>query len=52
MALVELQRFAAVIAQDVFEVLSLKGSVALRDHIGGTAPRQVREAIKRARLKI
>jgi argininosuccinate lyase len=52
MALVELQRFAAVITQDVFEVLSLEGSLALRDHIGGTAPRQVREAIKRARLRI
>ncbi len=52
MELAELQRFAAVIGQDVFEVLSLEGSVAARDHIGGTAPRRVREAIQRARLRI
>ena len=39
---------ADVIDADVFEVLTLEGSVAARDHIGGTAPRQVRAAIARA----
>jgi len=52
MELVELQRFSSVIGEDVFQVLSLEGSVALRDHLGGTAPRQVRAAIERARARI
>jgi argininosuccinate lyase len=33
----------------VFEVLTLEGSVAARDHLGGTAPNQVRAAIRYAR---
>lgn len=45
----ELQQFSDVIDQDVFEVLSLEGSVAARNHIGGTAPDQVRAAVQRAR---
>jgi argininosuccinate lyase len=32
----------------VFDVLTLEGSVAARDHIGGTAPNQVRAAAARA----
>jgi argininosuccinate lyase len=36
----------------VFDVLSVEGSVAARDHIGGTAPAQVRKAIKRARKRM
>ena len=52
MDLAELQRFSAVIAADVFQVLSLEGSVALRNHVGGTAPQQVRLAIQRARGRI
>jgi argininosuccinate lyase len=52
MDLAELRRFSAVIEEDVFEVLSLEGSVALRDHLGGTAPRQVRAAVARARKRI
>ena len=47
--LAELQTFAPVIADDVFDVLTLEGSVASRDHAGGTAPRQVRAAIAAAR---
>jgi len=50
MSLKELQGFCDVIGQDVFEVLSLDGSVAARDHIGGTAPNQVLAAVKQARL--
>ncbi len=47
--LIELQRFSADIADDVYEVLSLEGSLASRNHIGGTAPNQVEAAIARAR---
>jgi argininosuccinate lyase len=42
MTLAQLQQFSPVIEQDVFSVLTLEGSVAARDHWGGTAPRQVR----------
>lgn len=52
MDLAELQQFAAVIGEDVFEVLTLQGSVAARDHIGGTAPAQVRAAAARARERL
>src|SRR5574340_876749 len=44
----ELQRFSPLIGADVFEVLTLEGSLASRNHIGGTAPAQVRAAIRRA----
>jgi argininosuccinate lyase len=33
-------------------VLTLEGSVAARDHIGGTAPKQVRLAIKEIRRQL
>jgi argininosuccinate lyase len=49
MTLDELQQFSNIIGEDVFEVLTLEGSVAARDHIGGTAPDQVRAAAQRAR---
>ena len=49
MGLEELQGFSEIITQDVFDVLTLEGSVAARDHIGGTAPDQVLAAIKRVR---
>lgn len=49
MSLDTLQEFHPNIRQDVFEVLTLEGSVAARDHLGGTAPKQVKEAVKRAR---
>ena len=49
MTLEELQQFSDIIAQDVFDVLTLEGSVAARNHIGGTAPDQVRAAASRAR---
>jgi argininosuccinate lyase len=47
MSLEELQEFSADIKADVFDVLTLEGSVAARDHIGGTAPNQVRAAVTR-----
>ncbi|WP_417534810.1 argininosuccinate lyase [Marinobacterium stanieri] len=49
MTLEELQQFSDTIEQDVFEVLTLEGSVAARNHIGGTAPDQVRAAVIRGR---
>jgi argininosuccinate lyase len=48
MALATLQGFHPGIAADVFEVLTLEGSVNARDHLGGTAPRQVAAAAARA----
>ena len=45
--LADLQRFAPLIAGDVYGVLTLDGSVASRNHPGGTAPAQVRAAIAR-----
>jgi argininosuccinate lyase len=52
LTLSELQAFSKLIGEDVFEILTLEGSVAARDHIGGTAPEQVRKAILRARRRI
>ncbi|WP_210397162.1 argininosuccinate lyase [Motiliproteus sediminis] len=49
MTLEELRQFSEVISDDVFDVLTLEGSVAARNHIGGTAPDQVRAAVARAR---
>ncbi|MFC3285619.1 argininosuccinate lyase [Litchfieldella rifensis] len=49
MTLDELKQFSEEIESDVFEVLTLEGSVAARNHIGGTAPDQVRAAAQRAR---
>lgn len=45
----ELQQFSALITADVFDFLTLEGSVAARKHIGGTAPDTVRSAIQTAR---
>lgn len=52
MSLAELQQFSAIIAADVFDVLTLEGSVAARDHIGGTAPAQVKAAAGRAKTRL
>ena len=48
----ELRGFSTQIDEDVFGVLSLEGSVASRDHPGGTAPARVRAAIDAARREI
>lgn len=45
----ELQQFSDQIEADVFDILTLEGSVAARDHLGGTAPAQVRRAVSQAR---
>jgi argininosuccinate lyase len=52
LTLAELQGFSATIHADVFDILKLEGSVAARNHIGGTAPEQVRKAIAQARQQI
>ncbi len=49
LSLAELQTFSPLIGEEVFDVLSLEGSVASRLHIGGTAPETVRLAITTAR---
>ena len=48
----ELQQFSPHVTAEVFEVLTLEGSVAARNHTGGTAPEQVRAAIQRARKQL
>jgi argininosuccinate lyase len=50
--LAELQHFSAHIGEDVYQVLTLEGSVASRNHTGGTSPQQVAAAIARARASI
>ena len=52
MSLEELQQFSDTITEDVFDVLTLEGSVNARNHIGGTAPAQVIAAADRAKKKL
>lgn len=52
LSLEELKSFSSEIESDVYDVLTLEGALAARGHIGGTAPRQVRAAIKRARGRL
>jgi argininosuccinate lyase len=47
-----LREFSPAIGEDVFAVLTLEGSVAARDHLGGTAPAQVRAAVAKARAAL
>lgn len=47
-----LQRFSPQIEPDVYSTLTLEGSIAARNHIGGTAPVQVRAAIQRLRTQL
>ena len=50
LTLTELRQFSPIIEADVFAVLTLEGSVAARNHIGGTAPAQVKQALTMARF--
>ena len=52
LSLAELQKFSAQISENVYQVLTLEGSLASRNHIGGTAPYQVKQAIARARQSL
>jgi argininosuccinate lyase len=47
--LAELQQFSPLIDKDVYDALTLEGSLASRSHIGGTAPARVKAAIAKAR---
>lgn len=52
LTLIELKQFSEVIEKDVFDFLSLEGSVAARAHQGGTAPEQVYKAIHIGRERL
>jgi argininosuccinate lyase len=52
LTLEELQDFHPSIDADVFEALTLEGSLKARDHIGGTAPKQVSAACERALARL
>ena len=52
LTLAELRSHSPAIDQDVYAVLTLEGSVAARDHFGGTAPAQVRAAVERGRQRL
>lgn len=52
LSLEELKEFSPLIGDDVFECLTLEGSLNARNHIGGTAPNQVLLAIERGRERL
>ena len=52
LSLSELQSFGDMIQADVYEVLTLEGSVNARSHFGGTAPIRVREALAAAQQRL
>jgi len=51
LSLEELRKFSPLVEQDVYERLTLEGSLRARNHYGATAPEQVRAAIARARAQ-
>ena len=52
LSLSELQQYSELIKDDVFAVLKLEGSVSTRNHVGGTAPAQVKTQIARLKKQI
>ena len=50
--LITLREFSAAVGEDVYQVLTLEGSLASRDHVGGTAPAQVRAAVAAGRRRL
>jgi argininosuccinate lyase len=48
----EYKKLSPAIGKDVYAVLTVEGSLKARDHLGGTAPSQVKAAIKRARQRL
>ncbi len=52
LSLQQLQAYNPLISADVHEVLTLQGSVAARNLVGGTAPAQVLQAVARWRGKL
>ena len=47
-----LQQFNPKIDKDVYDVLSLRGSLNARNVLGGTAPAQVRAQVARHRTRL
>jgi argininosuccinate lyase len=47
-----LRAFSDLVADDIYAVLTLEGSIQARNHIGGTAPDQVRAAVARVRGRL
>lgn len=47
LSLYDLRSYSDVITDDVYKVLTLEGSVAARNHVGGTAPNQVLKQVER-----
>lgn len=52
LSLDELKSFGSMIENDVYDVLSLEGSVQARSHFGGTAPVRVKEATEAAYIRL
>ncbi|MFH1814789.1 MAG: argininosuccinate lyase [Pseudomonadota bacterium] len=52
LSLDELKSFSPLVDASVYAVLTVEGSLSARNHIGGTAPEQVRAAIVRARARL
>ena len=52
LTLPQMRAFSPLVEADIREVLTLEGSTASRDHVGGTAPAQVLQAIARARMRV
>ena len=52
LGLAQLRQFSPLVGADVFKVLTLEGSLASRNHVGGTAPKRVRAAIRHARKSL
>lgn len=50
LTLIELQKFSKLIEHDVFQSLTLQGSLNSRKHLGGTSPTAVKKAIQKAKL--
>ena len=50
--LAKLRAYSAKVGADVLKVLTPEGSIAARNHAGGTAPAQVRKAVARARKRL
>ena len=52
LSLEQFKQFSSIIDKDVYQVLTLEGSVNARNHEGGTAPEQVKKAVEDARAKL
>jgi len=52
LSLEALRQFNPAVGEDVYEVLSLRGSLLARNVLGGTAPQQVRVQIARHRTRL